>query len=273
MKKVIKQFLHRLGVLGPIQSIYFNALSLSPGMILHEIRLAVGKGSDPYPLPPPKLVFDVIACSWRSVYITSGQAIVDDMESILLDTRRPLSSAESILDFGCGCGRLARQFPGRTTAAITGSDYNPDLIGWCHEHLPFGTFVINELLPPTEFEKDQFDLIIARSVFTHLPEAEQKSWMAEFQRILRPGGYIYLTMHGTLLTSGLSAMQKESFEKGNLVVTYAELAGENICSTYASERYVENELLDGYKCVSHVEGRTDAHLRQDIYILEKRRSS
>jgi methylase of polypeptide subunit release factors len=51
--------------------------------------------------------------------------------------RRTLDSFESILDFGCGCGRMLLWLPelGRKRA-LHGTDIDADAIDWCREHLP-----------------------------------------------------------------------------------------------------------------------------------------
>ena len=269
MKKSVKKALHAVGLLAPVQQIYFNARTLTPSIALHELKLSTHGAPDGYPLPPPRMVFDVIACRWRAVYQVSGQLIADDLASILSEAGHPLRSFSHILDFGCGCGRLTRQLPSRTDAQIAGSDLNPELSGWCADNLPFGRFCTNDLLPPLEFGPRVFDLIIARSVFTHLPEPEQLAWMREFERVLAPGGLIYLTMHGEQLASGLTPSQRQILENDELVVTYAALAGDNICSTWASRGYVERRLLEGFELLKHVPGRSATHLRQDVYVLQR----
>jgi hypothetical protein len=37
--------------------------------------------------------------------------------------------------------------------------------------------------------------VYALSVFTHLDEAHQFQWLAELERILRPGGYLLVSLH------------------------------------------------------------------------------
>ncbi|MET0069691.1 MAG: class I SAM-dependent methyltransferase [Candidatus Thiodiazotropha sp.] len=107
-------------------------------------------------------------------------------------------SGNRILDFGCGCGRvisfLARLLGNNRFHA---SDIDHEAIAWCRENLAdVGEFTVNSALPPLPFENDYFDLVYSISVFTHLPEDMQTSWLAELQRITRKGGYLLLTIHG-----------------------------------------------------------------------------
>ena len=217
----------------------------------------------------PDLIYDVIACRWRRVYYESGAAIVDDVDDVLRNHGRSLDSFSSILDFGCGSGRLLRHVHSRTDAALAGSDYNPRLIQWCSKHLPFALFTTNNQAPPLQFEDDGFDLVYARSVLTHLPEDLCVAWMKEIHRVLKPGGLFYFTMHGEPLAAGLPSHQRQQFESGQMVVTYETVAGQNLCSTYAGRDFVTSNLLEGYRLTGFVEGRERSHLRQDIYLVEK----
>lgn len=271
MKKALKDWLHRIGLLNALQPLYFNLLAADATTLPREIRYRSGASPDGFPFPPPSLTFDVIACRWAPVFFDSGKRIVDDMEALLQRQGYTLAAFERVLDFGCGCGRLIRHVHGRTAAALHGSDYNPALVAWCQEHLPFGTFHTNHLAPPLAFADETFDFAYARSVFTHLPGELQRQWIGELRRILRPDGILYLTMHGRPLAGGLTGGQRAALEAGQLVVTYSTLAGDNLCSTYAYRSFVEAHLLDGFTLAGFVEGRNREHLRQDIYLLRKER--
>ena len=48
-------------------------------------------------------------------------------------------------------------------------------------------------LPPTELHQDEFDLVTAFSVFSHLSEEAFCRWMIEFHKILKPGGIVCAT--------------------------------------------------------------------------------
>lgn len=117
---------------------------------------------------------------------------------------RRLDSFESILDWGCGCGRLSRHLarlpvpePG---PRLTGVDIDSDNVAWCRDHLavsldPAPEFQTVPLLPPTDLPTDAFDLIVGHSVMTHLREDDQLAWLSELQRVMRPGGFALLTIN------------------------------------------------------------------------------
>lgn len=114
-------------------------------------------------------------------------------------------------------GRVLRHLA-NTGADLHGCDYNARLIAWSIRNLPFGTFTVNEQLPPLRFRADEFDLAYAISVFTHLAEPLQRPWLNELARITKPGGLILITTHGDSHYPGLTATEQARFKRGEIVV-------------------------------------------------------
>jgi SAM-dependent methyltransferase len=104
-----------------------------------------------------------------------------------------LSSAEKILDFGCGWGRVIRFFlKDLEPSRIWGSDPVPEMIELCKQHNSWCNFQETNTYPPTSFADNSFDLIYSFSVFSHLAEHFHLNILSEILRILKPGG-IYMT--------------------------------------------------------------------------------
>ena len=101
-----------------------------------------------------------------------------------------------MLDSGCGCGRVLRQWAGLDGVRVVGTDYNPELVDWCRENLPFAEVRRNGAAPPLPAGDSEFGLIYAFSVFTHLGETAQVAWMRELERALEPGGLLLFTAKG-----------------------------------------------------------------------------
>ncbi len=108
-----------------------------------------------------------------------------------------VSSFRNILDFGCGSGRIVRWFAdvGPNTSVFA-TDINARAIEWCRQNICGVRFSQNSGMPPLSFSDAQFDLIFAVSVFTHLDELTQLKWLAELNRIAKPGALILVTIHG-----------------------------------------------------------------------------
>lgn len=103
-----------------------------------------------------------------------------------------------ILDWGCGCGRIARHLSALSPRLVLhGIDIDADNVRWCRENLPFGDFTTVGLLPPTHFRANSFDLVIANSVLTHLKIGVGRQWLQEICRVLAPNGLVLLSFNGT----------------------------------------------------------------------------
>ena len=132
-----------------------------------------------------------------------GDMISSRIREIVDAEGRSLDGAKRILDFGCGCGRVLRFFENRPLSCrLFATDIDEEAVSWCGNNLAsLATFSRNGDQPPLEFESDFFDLILAISVFTHLPEALELSWLSELLRVAKPGAILLLSFHGERLFS------------------------------------------------------------------------
>ncbi|MGA9285451.1 MAG: class I SAM-dependent methyltransferase [Solirubrobacteraceae bacterium] len=156
------------------------------------------------PIPPDELIDRVVsgfsneqAQENRALFLQTGQRSLEDLERALAAVDRSLATQNSILEFGCGCGRIMRWMEDvGSTKTLAGTDIDKQAIKWASENISFASFAVNDGLPPTNYEDGEFDLIINHSVFTHLDESYQDQWLAELQRITAPGGLLVLSTHG-----------------------------------------------------------------------------
>lgn len=153
-------------------------------------------------------------------FLIEGYSAFRKIEIALLETLpKQINEFSSILDWGCGCGRIARYLSSIAGPEYYGIDIDADNIEWCREHMDYGEYGVIPLHPPTELPAEQYDLILGVSVFTHLREKEQMEWIKELNRICRPGGFVVVTVLGDhgIFRGGLAADDyKEYTEKGFL---------------------------------------------------------
>ncbi|MGQ0444083.1 MAG: class I SAM-dependent methyltransferase [Beijerinckiaceae bacterium] len=112
-----------------------------------------------------------------------------------------LSQFNSIMDFGCGHGRVLRWLRAAyPDAAIVGTDLDDDGTQFCAK--TFGSQPLPSFCDFDQINPDRkFDLIFAGSVITHLPERSSKALMNKFIDWLNPGGVAVFSTHGSKAAS------------------------------------------------------------------------
>jgi SAM-dependent methyltransferase len=254
VRRRLLRLLDRFALVGPAFRLYERLVSLRPGT-----RATV----DGPPLPPRRLMVRVAGTADAEWFLRSGRAAYDAIAAHV-----PFAEVGSVLDFGCGCGRVTRYWS-EFEGAVAGSDVNGKAIEWCREHLPFGSFERNALAPPLAFDAESFDLVYALSVFTHLPDELQLAWRDELLRVLRPGGLLLLTTHGRSYLPRLDEDERARFERGELVVRWADVPGTNLCSAYHPEPYLRETFARGFTFLELDPEGARGNPTQDLVLLRK----
>lgn len=157
---------------------------------------APGAGSGAAGLPMPPMELREGYGKTDAEYLESGKQHVARMLEILAASGFSLEQSRRILDFGCSAGRMIRWLaPYAEEREIWGVDIASKPIHWATQHCspPF-FFATNTTLPPLPFESGTFDLIYCGSVFTHIADLAE-IWLLELKRLLKPGGFLYATVH------------------------------------------------------------------------------
>jgi SAM-dependent methyltransferase len=151
-------------------------------------------GDDGLPLPPEALWLGY--ADTAPDYLEGGRRDVATMLNILRQGGASLEAMTRVLDLGSASARMLRFFPGNGDAVERwGADISATHIAWCQEHLdpPFH-FVTISTAPHLPFADAHFDLVYCASVFTHIADLPD-AWLLEILRVLRPGGFAYITLH------------------------------------------------------------------------------
>jgi len=137
---------------------------------------------------------------WDSAeFFQSGETAVDHTLKVIAAARFPLSRGTA-LDFGCGLGRqtqgLARHFQ-----KTYGVDISPTMITEATHYNQFGDackYILNDAPDLRCFADDMFDFICSAAVLQHIPPDASKAYIAEFVRVLRPGGLLMFQLPSSL---------------------------------------------------------------------------
>jgi SAM-dependent methyltransferase len=228
-----------------------------------------GYGPDGLPLPPARLRVMVAGTADPAWFLEGGRRTVETIGATLAPHGVDFEAPHRILDFGCGCGRVARHWSAFPAVELYGSDYNESLVRWCVDHLRFATFARNGLVPPLDYEDEFFDVVYAVSVFTHLDENLQFRWLAELRRMLCPGGFLLLTTHGDSYLARLTPAERASYEAGKLVVRRRSVAGTNLCTSFHPPEYVRESVAKGLELLVFSPQGAVGNPYQDLVLLRK----
>jgi SAM-dependent methyltransferase len=208
-----------------------------------------------------------------------------------------LKGESHILDIGSGCGRIA--IPLTESIDLSGSYYGLEavraMVNWCHRKITpkFPQFhfihcdVYNKFYNPKGKERDesyqfpfnanQFDLIIATSIFTHLQPAAAQNYIRQCARVMKSDGILFMTCF--LIENG------DHSSDGNLQFTnpleggaFAAKASTPECAAaYPIQWFLERFEESHFAFVPPVRwgswaGKASAYSGQDVLIFRKRES-
>lgn len=162
-----------------------------------RIDKKIGKDieKDIFPLPSPE-DRENYAGERHFEYWISGLRDYLDIKNNLQNYGYYLDNNFSIYDMGCASGRVIRHFLCQERGLkLWASDINSNHVEWVGKYLGSNIKIFqNYSLPHLPIEDNYFNLVYAFSVFTHI-DAFEVAWLLEIKRVLKPGGFAYLTIH------------------------------------------------------------------------------
>jgi ubiquinone/menaquinone biosynthesis C-methylase UbiE len=265
MKKIaLKKILSKFNLLPVIEQINFQREKWQN----KKSNLAFKKKNPNVKLPPDFYLYETFNLNYDKFY-TNGKPTA----TWLVNHISPFKKFKnlSILDWGCGTGRILRHLPTilETSNSFYGTDYNKKYVKWCSENLDGIQFRNNSLKPPLDFKADSMDVIYGISIFTHLSEELHFSWIHELTRVLKHGGILFLTTHGDAHTFKLLPKEQVLYDKGNLIVHAYKKEGNRLYASYQSPEFFRGMCSkNNLKVLKHIPGEIRNNKpQQDVWIL------
>jgi SAM-dependent methyltransferase len=247
-----------------------------PAVRFYELMLAARarerqRTANDLPLPPSRLRVQAgPAHADAEYFLRSGRHHAELIRALLGEQGVRIEAVGPLLDFGCGCGRVLRHWADLEGTRRYGCDVTAKMVAWCADNLPFADVTVNRHSPPLPYDDDDFGLVYAFSVFTHLTEESQHEWMREIGRVLRPGGFLIVSTLGEhyLSLGRLTAPEQDRFRRGELVVLYERSSGTSLCSAYHPLEYVREKLAGEFEVIGFRPAADDG--KHDVHLLRKR---
>ena len=237
--------------------------------------------TDPLPFPPIEMRMLVGPTDLAAFDNPTGAPVFPDI---------PSDAGRRILDFGCGCGRLARQLLQQQPRPerYVGLDLHRGMVNWCQRNLTpedaafqflhHDVFDVSfnpgghaaEDLQPFPVADGAFDLVNAWSVFTHLVEEQIPHYIHESIRVLAPGGYLRCTWflfdkrYFPMMQDFQNVLYINRINPTNAVIVDAEwlrrvAADAGLVITYAAKPSVR-----GFQWVLHLRRASEGHEPVDL---------
>ncbi|MBB82997.1 MAG: hypothetical protein CL931_04210 [Deltaproteobacteria bacterium] len=220
--------------------------SLAPFAPLRSFHL-IDPDADALPIPEEARRTRVHGNDDVTSFLAQGASAFVKLERALeKSAAKSFDDLRSVLDWGCGCGRVSRYFARHPNLALTGIDIDASNVDWCRTNLPFARFETCQVDPPTGLESSSFDLLFGISVMTHLSEADREAWLGELARLARPGATALLTTQGAsaLCRSNADADRVARWRQVGMIDVGVSVAASDLSPE--PDRYIDCFLTPDY---------------------------
>ena len=116
--------------------------------------------------------------------------------------------------------------------------------------------------------KEKYDVVFALSFFSHIPDKVFGEWIKALYEVVKPGGVLIFTTHGTLFKNRFNKMTTNGFSF-DLASEQKDLATEEYGSTVSEYEYVERKCKENICKIPEIFEEGFWWKIQDLYIIRK----
>jgi SAM-dependent methyltransferase len=229
---------------------------------------------------PPHDVAARIGATDLLHYVMFGRAIYRGFDKALQKNfGKSFSEFSTIVDWGCGSGRVARHVAKalKNNATLVGFDIDAVAIEWANGNIgPY--FRLCKTSPPLEQATATVDLVYAYSVLTHLAAQTLATWVEEMARILKPGGIGLFTVLSDramiALQSGLERSALEAWRSigifdsmSNSGINTLDVPGDYYRNVWLTRDYISKIFGERFEIVDFI---GSFHFYQDLVVVRRR---
>lgn len=207
----------------------------------------------------------------QAAYLESGRKNTEVFYEIVKRHSPSLVTEKRILDYGCGYGRMTRHFKNFfSLSTVVSAEVTDDMINFCAKEFGSIPFLISDDNPISNFGS-KFDVIIAVSVFSHLPPKSFEHNMVELGKSLDEKGLLMFTTAGEQVAKKIHKTEIKngyifSSRAQNTNETERRIPVEKYASMLVTPAFVENILnLAGLRILEFI---PNGHVgRQDLFVV------
>jgi len=207
--------------------------------------------------------------------------VVDALASAGAD----VSEMGDALDFGCSSARVVRVLAAAyPKIRWHGCDPNEPAIAWGSEKLPGIDFFVSGDAPPLPLAEASLDLVYAISIWSHFEPTLGLRWFEEMRRLIRPGGHLVCTTHGSTSVGFYATNELRTPEQSQEIADslyrqgswYAPEFGEegdwgvvnpDWGTAFLSPEWMLTHLCPSWRVLEFAPGRNQDN--QDVYVLQR----
>jgi SAM-dependent methyltransferase len=221
-------------------------------------------------LPPVDLLANIQLTPFANEYLRIGRRSARNIVDTLTLYGSSPSEPLTFLDFGCGSARLLRHLD-KTRWTLHGCDIDRAAVDWAARNIPFATFRPNDSEPPLPYSDGSLDIVTAISLFTHFTPAQQRAWINELHRVMKPKGLLLMSTMGPSVIANFpvyatAANIEKLRDSGAIYVAAGESFNAN--AAFHSTRGVIALTADKFELLSWSEQGLDGF--QDLSVLRRK---